>query len=58
MRYVIKNTETGQFLRSSGQWTALLSEAERFPNGLSINLHLESAKLSQKDAIIVVPIVQ
>ena len=43
MRYVIRNKQSGWFLRSSGQWTKLLGEAERFPNGLSVALHLESA---------------
>jgi hypothetical protein len=43
MRYVVKHKETGRFLSSTGEWTSLLREAERFPNGLSVNLHLESA---------------
>jgi hypothetical protein len=43
MRYVVKNKQTGRFLRSSGEWTRFLGEAQRFPNGLSVNLHLETA---------------
>lgn len=42
MRYVVKDKETGQFLGASGEWTRYLSEAQRFPNGLSLNLHLEA----------------
>ena len=44
MRYVVKEKETGRFLASSGIWTKYLGEAQRFPNGLSVNLHLESAR--------------
>ena len=44
MRYVVKDKQTGRYLRSSGQWTRILSEAQRFPNGLSVNLHLETAR--------------
>ena len=45
MRYVVKNKETGRFLSSSGEWTPLLGRAQKFPNGLSVNLHLENAAL-------------
>ena len=58
MRYVIKNKETGQFLRSSGEWTKFMNEAERFPNGLSVNLHLESANLPLKDGMEVIRLPQ
>ena len=43
MRYVVKDKQTGRFLRSSGEWTKYANEAQRFPNGLSVSLHLESA---------------
>lgn len=43
MRYVVKHKQTGRFLRSSGEWTRYLGEAQRFPNGLSVGLHLENA---------------
>lgn len=42
MRYVVKHKQTGCYLRSTGEWTSSLNEAERFPNGLSVPLHLES----------------
>ena len=44
MRYVVKNKQTGQFLRPTGEWTEYLNEAQRFPNGLSLNLHLAAFK--------------
>jgi hypothetical protein len=44
MRYVVKDKQTGRFLSSSGVWTKFLGEAQQFPNGLSVNLHLESAR--------------
>ena len=43
MRYVVKNKETGCFLKHSGEWTRYLSQAQLFPNGLSVNLHLEGS---------------
>lgn len=51
MRYVIRNKQSGWFLRSSGQWTKFLGEAERFPNGLSVGLHLESSALPASEQI-------
>lgn len=54
MRYVIKNKQTGRFLRSSGEWTQYASEAQRFPNGLSVNLHLESAQFTPTHQIEVI----
>ena len=42
MPYVVKNKETGLFLRSTGDWTRFISEAQQFPNGRSIPLHLEA----------------
>ncbi|HEV8544547.1 MAG TPA: hypothetical protein VGR78_19330 [Verrucomicrobiae bacterium] len=59
MRYVVKNKQTGYFLRSSGDWTPYLSQAERFPNGFSISLHLEgtdSAKRSEQVEIVRLPL--
>jgi hypothetical protein len=44
MRYVVKDKQTGRFLANSGTWTKYLGEAQRFPNGLSVNLHLETAR--------------
>jgi hypothetical protein len=43
MRYVVKDKHTGQFLRSSGEWTKYANEAQKFPNGLSVTLHLENS---------------
>lgn len=43
MRYIVKDKQTGYFLRSSGEWTKYANEAQKFPNGLSVSLHLESA---------------
>ena len=54
MRYIVKDKHTGQFLRSSGEWTKYAHEAQRFPNGLSVGLHLESADLTSTDRIEVV----
>ena len=54
MRYVVKDKHTGQFLRSSGQWTKYANEAQRFPNGLSVSLHLESAQVPAADRIEVI----
>ena len=54
MRYVVKDKQTGRFLRSSGEWTRYAGEAQRFPNGLSVNLHLESAHLEAEREIEVV----
>jgi hypothetical protein len=44
MRYVVKDKQSGRFLSTHGLWTKYLGEAHRFPNGLSVNLHLESAR--------------
>jgi hypothetical protein len=44
MRYVVKDKQTGRFLSNTGAWTQYLGQAQRFPNGLSVNLHLESAR--------------
>jgi hypothetical protein len=54
MRYIVKDKHTGQFLRSSGEWTKFANEAQRFPNGLSVPLHLESAQMPPTDRIEVV----
>ena len=54
MRYIVKDKHTGQFLRPSGKWTKYANEAQRFPNGLSVSLHLESARLPATDHIEVV----
>ena len=54
MRYIVKDKHTGQFLRSSGEWTKYAKEAQRFPNGLSVSLHLESAHMPATDRIEVV----
>lgn len=55
MRYIVKDKQTGQFLRSSGEWTKFANEAQRFPNGLSVSLHLEpSARIAPADRIEVV----
>lgn len=54
MRYIVKDKETGRFLRSSGEWTKYAKEAQQFPNGLSVTLHLESARLRSVDRIEVV----
>ena len=54
MRYVVKNKETGHFLRSTGEWTQFLGEAQRFPNGLSVNLHLENAALPRRNELQIV----
>jgi hypothetical protein len=54
MRYVVKNKETGRYLRSSGDWTPYAGEAQRFPNGLSVNLHLESAHFTPGQQIEVI----
>ena len=44
MRYVVKDKQTGCFLSPSGAWTKNLNQAQRFPNGLSVSLHLESVR--------------
>ena len=55
MRYIVKDKQTGHFLRSSGEWTKYANEAQRFPNGLSVTLHLESAsQIAPRDRIEVV----
>jgi hypothetical protein len=54
MRYIVKDKHTGQFLRSSGEWTKFAKDAQRFPNGLSVTLHLESAHMPATDRIEVV----
>ena len=54
MRYIVKDKHTGQFLRPSGEWTKYAHEAQRFPNGLSVGLHLESAHLPPTDRIEVI----
>lgn len=41
MPYVVKNKLTGCYLRSTGEWTRYLTEAQQFPNGRSVPLHLE-----------------
>ena len=41
--YLVKNKETGLFLGSHG-WTPRSNEAYKFPNGLSIVLHLNEAE--------------
>jgi hypothetical protein len=52
MRYIVKDKQTGQFLRSSGKWTKYANEAQQFPNGLSVTLHLESAsQIAPRDRI-------
>jgi hypothetical protein len=43
MRYVVKDKSTGEFLQPSGKWTSRLNQAERFPNSLSLSLHLEKS---------------
>ena len=57
MRYIVKDKLTGHFLRSSGQWTKYANEAEKFPNGLSVTLHLESAVPTDRIEVIRLPIV-
>lgn len=47
MRYVVKDKATGEFLKPSGQWSSQLSQAERFPNSLSLALHLEKRQTSE-----------
>lgn len=47
MPYVVKNKQTGQYLRSTGEWTRYLNEAQQFPNGRSLPLHLESTRLRE-----------
>ena len=54
MRYVLKNKETGQFLSRAGEWTRFIAEAQRFPNGWSINLHLENVPLNYRERVQVV----
>ena len=49
MRYVVRDKDSGQFLRSTGEWTRYLNEAQRFPNGLSLNLHLAAMEPGQPD---------
>jgi len=44
MRYVVKDKQTGNFLSNSGAWTKYLGQAQRFPNSLSVGLHLEGAR--------------
>lgn len=56
MRYIVKDKQTGHFLRSSGQWTKYANEAEKFPNGLSVTLHLESAVPTERIELIRLPI--
>ena len=56
MRYIVKDKQTGHFLRSSGQWTKYANEAEKFPNGLSVTLHLESAVPPDRIELIRLPI--
>ncbi|HTG43895.1 MAG TPA: hypothetical protein VK633_05125 [Verrucomicrobiae bacterium] len=54
MRYVVKDTVNNQFLSSAGRWTPFLSQAQRFPNGLSISLHLEGTTLIMSGQVQVV----
>lgn len=54
MRYIVKDKQTGQFLRSSGKWTKFANEAQQFPNGLSVTLHLEGAAVAPSDRIEVI----
>ena len=54
MRYIVKDKHTGHFLRSSGEWTKYAKDAQRFPNGLSVSLHLESAQMPAIDRLEVV----
>lgn len=44
MPYVVKNKQTGQYLRASGQWTPSLNQACQFPNARSLPLHLETTR--------------
>ena len=44
MRYVVKDKRSGQFLGNAGEWTKYIGQAQRFPNGLSVSLHLEAAR--------------
>jgi hypothetical protein len=55
MRYIVKDKQTGQFLRASGQWTKYANEAEKFPNGLSVTLHLESSIPTERIELIRLP---
>ena len=56
MRYVVKNLETNRFLNSAGEWTPFIMKAQRFPNGLSVSLHLEKTALRQSESVRVVEI--
>ena len=56
MRYVVKDTETNRFLSSSGEWTPFITQAQRFPNGLSVNLHLEKVHLPNQETVRVVEV--
>jgi hypothetical protein len=56
MRYIVKDKQTGQFLRCSGQWTKFANEAEKFPNGLSVTLHLEAAVPTDRIELIRLPV--
>ncbi len=57
MRYVVKDKATGRFLSSAGEWTRFLGEAQRFPNGLSVSLHLENAAVPLADNLQIVELV-
>ena len=53
MRYVVKNKDTGHFLRPTGEWTRYLNEAQRFPNGLTLALHLEGSEAAKSNVEVV-----
>ncbi|MGN6385842.1 MAG: hypothetical protein ACTHMT_06340 [Verrucomicrobiota bacterium] len=55
MRYIIRNKETGDFLDRSGNWTRFTNNAQQFPNGWSVPLHLEPLRISN-DAVELVSI--
>ena len=51
MRYVVKDKSTGRFLRPTGEWTDYLSEAQLFPNGMTLPLHLEAMGAGNSSSI-------
>jgi hypothetical protein len=43
--YVIKHKAADRYLTASDKWTDDIAQARRFPNGLSLVLHLEQHQL-------------
>jgi hypothetical protein len=54
MRSVVKDTNANLFLKNASEWTPYSNEAQRFPNGLTIDLHLENSTLPKNSSIRVV----